>query len=448
MRRGPQQLAVTVKDPDGRVVLEATDVVAAVGGETFGQLLKGGYSADAAQPGLYTVAARLTAVQGAADALERTEQVLVIDPQPAPISRRVVTWGDASGEVSRMLKEQFALDASPLQSSNTDAGRIVLDSSYTRAKQLQSRMNWSPLALDPVDKSTDRQLFDIQLQADPGDITKLALPNGPAKVELFFGDGSHDKTRSFDVALNGRTVLDRFNPENEPGGPGGISRTFEVEITNGELVLSIPAVQKGAAIVSALRVTDARGTVIRRAFRDSELRDRDGQLWSTADLMEYDFAGALQAALPRVREGAHAILIVDKDLTATAAGHALAAAGVVGFDGIVPHSGASWNGSWYFGRKHWLLDGLPADCVWDWQYQTDSGEANAFMLSGDNVEGVVGFGRSHDPRLGFGVATIAVGKGEIILLCLPGLTRSIARPAEYNGIHPVTAHRLLYNALK
>jgi len=243
-------------------------------------------------------------------------------------------------------------------------------------------------------------------------------------------------------------VLERFNPENEPGGAGGISKTFDVDITDGNLVLSIPAVQHGAAVMSAMRVTDSQGKVIRRAFRDGDLWDRNGQLWSPADLMEYDFAGALQAALPRVREGARAILILDKDTTAIAAGKALAAAGVVQFDGIVPHSGPSWLGSWYFGRKHWLLDGLPADCVWDWQYQTDSGEANALMLTGDNVEGVVGFGRSHDPRLGFGVATIAVGKGQIVVLCLPGLTRSIDDPGNYHGIHPVTAHRLLYNALK
>ena len=70
------------------------------------------------------------------------------------------------------------------------------------------------------------------------------------------------------------------------------------------------------------------------------------------------------------------------------------------------------------------------------------------MLSENNVEGVVGFGRSHDPRLGFGVATIAVGKGQIVVFCLPGLTQSIGDPAGYHGIHPVTAHRLLYNALK
>jgi hypothetical protein len=47
-------------------------------------------------------------------------------------------------------------------------------------------------------------------------------------------------------------VLEHFNPENEPGGADGIVKTFTV---NGELVVSIPAVQHGAAVFSALRVS-------------------------------------------------------------------------------------------------------------------------------------------------------------------------------------------------
>ena len=100
-------------------------------------------------------------------------------------------------------------------------------------------------------------------------------------------------------------------------------------------------------------------------------------------------------------------------------------------------------------RQHWLLEGLPADCVWDWQYQADSGEADGMLLSGHHVEGVVGFSKSHVPQIGLGVATIPVGKGQIVVLCLPGLTNAIADPnGSYHGFHPVTARRLLFNALQ
>ena len=187
-------------------------------------------------------------------------------------------------ETSRgLLKGQFGVDAIPLESAGNDVDRIVLDFSFSRAKQLQSRFIWSPCSrCDPVDNSTDKQLFTFQLQADPGSITRLALPNGPAKVEIFLA-----MERTTRRALRRRSQRQdrayRFNPENEPGGASGIARTFDVDITNGVLVLSIPAVQHGAAVLCAIRVTDSQGNVIRRAFRDSDFWDQHGQLWSPAD---------------------------------------------------------------------------------------------------------------------------------------------------------------------
>jgi len=79
-------------------------------------------------------------------------------------------------------------------------------------------------------------------------------------------------------------------------------------------------------------------------------------------------------------------------------------------------------GFWFFGRKHWLLEGLPSDGVLDWPYQITSG--NGLLLSGTGVEPVVGYGKNHDPNVGVAAAVIPCGRGEIVLLALPGLMDS------------------------
>ena len=101
-------------------------------------------------------------------------------------------------------------------------------------------------------------------------------------------------------------------------------------------------------------------------------------------------------------------------------------------------------GFWFFGRKHWLLDGLPSDGVLDWPYQITSG--NGLLLSGVGVESVVGYGRNHDPNVGVAVAVIPCGRGEIVLLALPGLMDAFVSGAS-GGFQPVTAKRLMFNAL-
>jgi hypothetical protein len=377
--------------------------------------------------------------------LVRTEQVLVVDPEPSRLAQPIA-YVDETGMVGQLLKDRLHADAAPL-TAGADVSRILLDGDFSVAKSWRSYRQRGPSTTTPppADPSLDPHLFDTQLEGPVGGLCKLPVANGKAQVELFFGSATR---RTFDVALNGVTVLTGFSPAGETGG-GGVARHFEIEVANGTLMLSVPAVKEGSAIFAAIRVTDAKGAVTRRVFRAEAFTDRQGDLWQPVQLIDYDFAAALQAALPHVREGARAVLVTGSDLRADAAGKALAAAGVIDFNGVITRSGPSWFGSWYFGRKHWLLEGLPADGVWDWQYQADAGEADGMLLSGHDIEGVVGFSRSHSPQIGLGVATIPVGKGQIVVLCLPGLTNSIADPGgAYHGFQPVSARRLLYNALK
>jgi len=166
------------------------------------------------------------------------------------------------------------------------------------------------------------------------------------------------------------------------------------------------------------------------------------------DAMGGDYAprsaveGAFQAAMA---DGTRVVLLTTGGGDAEQIAEFLAMQKLVTYSGPVGASGPSWMGFWFFGRKHWLLDGLPSDCVLDWPYQINSG--NGLRLSGKGVESVVGYGRNHDPNVGVAAAVIPCGKGEIVLLTLPGLMDSFASDAP-GKFQPVTAKRLMFNALR
>src|ERR1019366_6225 len=131
----------------------------------------------------------------------------------------------------------------------------------------------------------------------------------------------------------------------------------------------------------------------------------------------------LAAAIERARrDGTRVVLLTSGAGDAEQIATFLAAQKLVTYSGPVGGSGPSWMGFWFFGRKHWLLDGLPSDCVLDWPYQI--GQGNGLMLSGRGVEAVIGYGKDHDPNLGVAAATIQCGRGEIVMLAIPGLMNS------------------------
>lgn len=150
--------------------------------------------------------------------------------------------------------------------------------------------------------------------------------------------------------------------------------------------------------------------------------------------------------IDRANKGSRVVLLTtDAGDEATHVATALAKAGVLKFNGMAGHPGMSWMGYWYFGRKHWLLDGLPSDCVFDWQYQASAG-GNGFYIDAPGLEGVIGYDRDHQIPPGLGAAVIPVGKGQIVLCCLLGLDRSFVEN-DNHVFQAVTAKRLIYNML-
>ena len=159
-----------------------------------------------------------------------------------------------------------------------------------------------------------------------------------------------------------------------------------------------------------------------------------------------DWKSDLSAAIERARhDGTRVVLLTHGGKDAEQMAAFLAARRLVTYSGPVGPSGASWMGFWFFGRKHWLLSGLPSDCVLDWPYQIVNG--NGLILSGPGVESVIGYGKDHDPNIGVAAAIIKCGRGKIVFLALPGLIDSFVNSAS-GKFQPITAKRLIFNALE
>ena len=169
-------------------------------------------------------------------------------------------------------------------------------------------------------------------------------------------------------------------------------------------------------------------------------------MWTPISQQDDDYwKPDLSAAIERAqRDGTRVVLLTTGGGDAEQMAAFLAAQGLVTYSGPVGSSGPSWMGFWFFGRKHWLLAGLPSDCVLDWPYQIASG--NGLMLSGSGVESVIGYGKNHDPNVGVAAAVVPCGEGKIVFLALPGLMDSFASGAS-GKFQPVTAKRLMFNAL-
>jgi hypothetical protein len=158
-------------------------------------------------------------------------------------------------------------------------------------------------------------------------------------------------------------------------------------------------------------------------------------------------------------DGTRLVLWPDTNSRAEAFAKALAAHGIVRYQGTVGNLGAPWFGSWFFVRKHWLLDGLPTACAMDWRYGISAfsgpswlhdnprgSQTDGLLLDAPGMEAVVGYGADHNTKVGVSGCVIPYGKGQIILYCLPELVQSL-KPGNF-AISPVICQRLLGNALR
>jgi len=168
-----------------------------------------------------------------------------------------------------------------------------------------------------------------------------------------------------------------------------------------------------------------------------------------------------EEALKRVKnDGTRLVLWPDNDRGADAFAKELAKRNIVKYAGKVGNLGAPWFGSWFFVRKHWLLNDLPTDCAMDWRYGISAfggpewlhedpkgTNTDGLLIDGEGVEAVIGYGADHNPKVGLSGVVIPYGKGEIILYCLPQLVQSLQEKGDF-AINRTICQRLLVNTLQ
>ena len=95
----------------------------------------------------------------------------------------------------------------------------------------------------------------------------LPVPDGDYRVELYFAEPWHGKgggerddyegLRIFDVAINGKTVIDDLDPWAEAGYCGALKRVITAKAEHGLLRISFPEVKAGQAVICGIAVATA-----------------------------------------------------------------------------------------------------------------------------------------------------------------------------------------------
>ena len=432
-------LVSAFEEGGGKPFFEEKYPVDATGGERFGELLKEGITFTPPKAGSTRVTASLLPTEGdkPVPVLTSTEYVLAVETNPEPI-RKSIAIVAGSAPIAEALEQQLGVRTVPLEDAKGKLDDLLVDTNL-----------WQYERGDTITKADDPNLYREQFSHGPGDIlTVRDLAPGPLQVELFFAETRWERPgqRVFDVALNGGTVLEKFDLIEAAEGKRGVEvvKTFTVDAPDGTLKLSVPRVEADRALFAALRVTDSRNKMVAEVFRARDYVGR-GMKWTAADLAGFDWKSVLPGLLEKVRAGSRLVVLSSGGPDAAQNAAAFAEAKLLAFNGTVGPSGPSSQGFWYFGKKHWLLDGLPSNCVLDWAYQITSGDG--VLVSAPGLEAVVAFGRDHAVRVGLGAAVVPHGRGQVVLLDLQNLEESFVNNLDL-GFHPVTARRILYNALR
>jgi hypothetical protein len=252
-----------------------------------------------------------------------------------------------------------------------------------------------------------------------------------------------------------------------PKTPGAttLRRTDQVEAVDakgGPIVQNVAVVENGDDVTNALRETFG---VTASRFEDSSgkldaivLAPRAmGHDQNSSPKISDD---VFKRALRRVSEdGTRLVLWPDDNFRAENFVRQLREQRVTTGGEDVGNLNAPWFGDWFFTRKHWLLDGLPAGCAMDWRYGVSAfsgpgwlkdspggSVANGYLIDAPGMQVAVGFGADHSVKVGISGCVIPYGKGEIVLMALPQEVRSLS-PGDYS-IDRTVALRLLGNALR
>jgi hypothetical protein len=247
--------------------------------------------------------------------------------------------------------------------------------------------------------------------------------------------------RVFDVAINGRTVLQDFDIAASAGGiRRAYDRTFEVEAPEGIVKITIPKHAVNYAKFSAIKV-EAGEKIVAIHCGGEPYKDKSGLVWG-----EYSSPVDLDdVVLMKVRRGASLLVLPDGEDAVAAYAKRLGDAGAFQFRGGVGESRAPWMGSWCFSRKHPVFEGLPSGEAWKSDFQVPVDGTSGVLVEGRDVDIFLGYGRDHDRNIGAAGFAARFGRGRVLFYGLPILA---ALKGRGDAMQPVMLKRLLANSLK
>ncbi len=447
-RKGPHQLRLSLVSEEGQMRNVGEYPVEAIGGETFGQLLREDIRIRDLPVGLVTLKGELFQLGQSSPVLVREEKVRVVALQKNPLLKRVAVL-ESGQHVATALKNSYGIQALDTAALDQPLDAVIL----------AQGTNWSPKTQYLGDTWQNAPLADLYRAPAQGGEGVIGvwdgLSTGLCRVEIMLGEFVHKEEgqRRFDLEINSERVLTDFDPFKECGGRlKALVKQFEVDLPTGALRIAIPKVGKDAALLFGIKVTDSMGKVIAVCFRDKPITGPDGLVWTPFALAGTPIKDAvLDQVLKRVEQEGLRLIIWSNGMGDSASlATQLAARGILKYQGPIAEARASWMGSWYFVRQHWLFDGLPVDQAFDWQYQVPAagkgvGGLQLEAMPDKPIEVMVGYARDHEALVGAGAAIIHHGKGIIVLPSLPGLRESLS---DRNGsIAQPIALLLLGNAL-
>jgi len=342
-----------------------------------------------------------------------------------PAARIGVVGGDSAA-----VKKQLAAFPQLHVEAYTDGAPYDLLVDAARGQGRVVQMNNG----SPIKNTDDPALYNASIRG-AADHLKLhfdGLPHGPAKVSLYFceKDMRDAGKRLFDVAINGKTVLQNFDIFAEAGGSyTALVKTFTVDAPDGTIDITAPHGSKGEAVFNAVKI-EADVKTIAVVFGGETYTDKLGLVWSP-----YRLDTEMPPSFVKMVEGGMPLLVLAGDeASGDSAANQLAVAGALKYEGTIPTARASWMGGWIFVRSHPLYAGLPVNEVMKGDYQVPVQASYGLLVDGPNVAIVAAYSRDHSRQIGAITFTTKLRKGTVVF---HGLT----------GMHPIMEEKVLGNAL-
>ena len=269
------------------------------------------------------------------------------------------------------------------------------------------------------------------------------LPSGEAKVTLKFAELFHNapNVRIFDVAINGKIILSRFDVFTSAGGMNiAFDTTVTTRITDGIIQITIPHVYAGSARICGIKILNG-DTTIAINCGGKLYRDKNGMEWRPYSPQIYIDNDIIE----KVKNGTPLIVLAEGGIAVQQCAEFLAREGAFNYYGHLGEARASWMGSWYFVRKHELYNGMPVNCAMGSYYQVPVTNADGVIIEGSDVDIAAGYSRDHDRMIGAGSLTARLGEGKIIFHTIPGVVSGLN--GNSLGMHSLLIKRLITNSL-